>query len=87
MSNFFNELKNRNVYKAATAYVVSGWNTEGLPPWTLGYVSLPAFALIIVTSIITAPVGAALAHRLPERTLRILFALFLFVLSMKMLLG
>ena len=25
MSNFFNELKNRNVYKAATAYVVSGW--------------------------------------------------------------
>ena len=25
MSNFFNELKNRNVYKVATAYVVSGW--------------------------------------------------------------
>ena len=25
MSNFFNELKNRNVYKAATAYVVTGW--------------------------------------------------------------
>jgi uncharacterized membrane protein YfcA len=69
------------------AYVVSGWNTEGLPPWTLGYVSLPAFALIIVTSVVTAPIGAALAHRLPERTLRILFALFLFALSMKMLLA
>ncbi|WP_445381483.1 hypothetical protein [Robiginitalea sp. IMCC43444] len=25
MSNFFNELKNRNVYKSATAYVVTGW--------------------------------------------------------------
>jgi hypothetical protein len=25
MSNFFKELKNRNVYKAATAYAVSGW--------------------------------------------------------------
>ena len=25
MSNFFDELKNRNVYKAATAYVVTGW--------------------------------------------------------------
>lgn len=69
------------------AYVVSGWNAEGLPHWTLGYVSLPAFALIILTSIVTAPAGAALAHRLPERTLRILFALFLFALSMKMLLG
>ena len=25
MSNFFNELKNRNVYKAATAYAVTAW--------------------------------------------------------------
>ena len=25
MSNFFEELKNRNVYKVATAYAISGW--------------------------------------------------------------
>ena len=68
------------------AYVASSWDTAGLPAYTLGYVALPAFATIIVTSIITAPLGAALAHRLPEKTLRILFALFLFALSMKMLL-
>ena len=69
------------------AFIVSGWNTAGLPEWTLGYVSLPAFALIIITSTLTAPLGAALAHRLPEKTLRLVFALFLFGLSMKMLLS
>ncbi len=68
------------------AYVISGWNIEGLPAYTLGYVNLPAFAMIIITSMITAPAGAALAHKLPERTLRVFFALFLLVLSFKMLL-
>jgi len=68
------------------AYVVSGWNAAGLPAYTLGYVNLPAFAMIIVTSMLTAPAGAALAHKLPERTLRIFFAVFLLVLSFKMLL-
>ena len=68
------------------AYVVSGWNIEGLPAYTLGFVNLPAFAMIIITSMTTAPAGAALAHKLPERTLRIFFALFLLALSFKMLL-
>ena len=68
------------------AYIISGWNVAGLPPYTLGYVNLPAFAMIIITSMITAPVGAALAHKLPEKTLRIFFAVFLLVLSFKMLL-
>ncbi|WP_445382598.1 hypothetical protein [Robiginitalea sp. IMCC43444] len=46
MSNFFNELKNRNVYKVATAYVVTSWlilqavetlgNNLGWPP-TIAY--------------------------------------------------
>jgi len=68
------------------AFVISGWNVTGLPEYTLGYVNLPAFAMIITTSMITAPVGAALAHKMPEKTLRIFFALFLLVLSFKMLL-
>jgi hypothetical protein len=72
---------------AGTAtYVFSGWNIAGLPAYSLGYVNLPAFAMIITTSMITAPAGAALAHKLPERTLRIFFALFLLVLGFKMVL-
>ena len=72
---------------AGTAgYVISGWNTAGLPAYTLGYVNLSAFVLIIITTIVTAPVGANLAHKLPEKILRIMFAIFLLALSMKMLL-
>lgn len=69
-----------------TAYVVSGWNTSGMPAYTLGYVNLSAFTMIIITSIVTAPIGASLAHKLPERTLRFVFALFLLALGLKMLL-
>lgn len=67
------------------AYVISGWNVTALPTNTFGYVNLSAFALIIITSMITAPAGASLAHRLPEKTLRLLFALLLLALSFKML--
>jgi uncharacterized membrane protein YfcA len=67
------------------AYIVSGWNVSGLTPHTLGYVNLPAFALIIVTSMVTAPLGASLAHKLPETTLRTVFALVLIALGVKML--
>jgi uncharacterized membrane protein YfcA len=69
------------------AYIVSGWNTAGLPAYSLGYVNLPAFAVIIVTSIIAAPAGAALAHKLPEKTLRHFFALCLLALAIRMLLS
>jgi hypothetical protein len=68
------------------AYIVSGWNIEGLPAFSLGYVNLTAFALIIITSMITAPAGASLAHKLPQSTLRLFFAILLLLMSMKMLL-
>lgn len=71
---------------ATAAYIISGWSTEGLPAYTLGYVKLPAFVMISITSMLTAPAGAALAHKLPEKTLRVFFALFLLALSFKMLL-
>jgi uncharacterized protein len=49
-------------------------------------VHLTAFVMIILTSITLAPVGAGLAHRLPEKKLRMLFAGFLLLLGLKMLL-
>ena len=67
------------------AYIVSGWNVNGLTPYALGFVSLPAFVLIIITSMITAPLGASLAHKLPETTLRTVFAFVLIALGVNML--
>ncbi len=68
-------------------YVVSGISVEGLPKYSLGYVYLPALLTIVSMSILTAPKGANLAHRLPVLKLRRLFGIFLAILATKILLG
>jgi uncharacterized membrane protein YfcA len=69
----------------AASYIYTGWSINNLPGHTLGYVHLPAFALIIVTSFLFAPVGAKLAHRLSENTLKKWFAIFLMLIGLKMI--
>lgn len=57
-----------------------------VPEYAVGYVYLPALGSIIITSIIFAPLGAKLAHALPEKILKRVFAGLLYVLAIKMLL-
>jgi uncharacterized membrane protein YfcA len=66
-------------------YVVQGLRMEGLPSLSLGYVYVPALALVVVTSMAAAPIGARLAHRLPVKRLRVIFALLLYALALRML--
>lgn len=66
------------------SFVFAGWSIPNLPELSLGYVYLPAFSFIIITSFLFAPVGAKLAHRLPEHTLKKGFAIFLMLLGLKM---
>jgi uncharacterized membrane protein YfcA len=67
----------------ALGYVVAGWNVAELPGWSLGFVYLPAFVGISITSMLTAPWGARLAHRLKGATLRRIFAVVLVMMSVK----
>lgn len=67
----------------SVGYVAAGWDAEGLPPWSLGFVYLPALVGISITSMLLAPLGARLAHRLPAATLRRIFALFLLAMGVK----
>ncbi len=69
----------------AIAAIITGWGHAGLPPVSLGYVNLPAFALISVFTVMMAPVGVALAHRLNAALLRRLFAIMLAVAGARML--
>lgn len=64
-------------------YVVAGWGIAELPGWSLGFVYLPALVGIAVPSMLFAPMGARLAHRLPAPTLRRIFALFLIAMGVK----
>ena len=66
-------------------YIYNGWPVEGLPPYSLGFVYLPALAILVTTSMLTAPVGARMAHRLPVATLKKTFAGILVLLAGKML--
>jgi len=66
-------------------YLVNGWGAEGTPALTLGYIYLPALVLVATVSMLTAPYGASLAHRLPVATLKKIFAGLLMVLCAKML--
>lgn len=69
----------------AMGYMLNGWGAEGLPANTLGYVYWPAVLAVASVSYFTAPVGASLAHRLPVKWLKRLFALLLVGLSVEML--
>lgn len=69
----------------AIAAIIVGWGRDGLPPFSAGFVNLPAFALISVFTVVMAPVGASLAHRLDADRLRRLFGILLAVVSARML--
>ena len=57
-------------------YILSGWNAPGLPPLSLGYVSLGAL-LIAPLGVIAAPWGVRTAHGISKRKLEIAFAIFI----------
>lgn len=66
-------------------YVVGGWSLPPPLPGTLGYVYLPAVAVIAVGSVSMAPLGARSAHSMNVRQLQRAFALMLYTLAGYML--
>lgn len=70
----------------AAGAVYAGWGVLGLPAYSTGYVWWPALVAIGLASVLSAPLGAALAHRLPVPVLRRVFAAFLALMGAKMLL-
>ena len=58
---------------------------EVAPPFTVGAVNFLAFGLIVAMTLITAPWGAALAHRLDAGPLKRIFGFFLILVALNML--
>lgn len=71
----------------AAGYILQGLFAEGLPQWTLGYVYLPALVLVAAASMLAAPWGARVAHRLPVKRLRVAVALLLYAVALRLLAG
>jgi uncharacterized membrane protein YfcA len=69
----------------ALGFVLAGLGRDGLPAGSTGYVYWPAVAMVSVASVLSAPLGARLAHRLDPRRLRKIFAGVLACLGVVML--
>ncbi len=71
----------------AAGFMLAGRGAVGLPAGSSGYVYWPAFAGIVSASVLFAPLGARLAHGLPTVLLQRIFAAFLAVVGLRMVIG
>ncbi len=67
-------------------YLAVGWGHPDLPGKATGYVYWPAFFGIVAASAVVSRYAARLAHRVPARRLRQLFAGFLMLVALRLLL-
>lgn len=73
----------------AIGYVFAGWPaaarypevTALQVPFAIGFVSLIGAALVMPTSLLTAPLGVRAAHAMSKRTLEIAFGAYLFIVG------
>ncbi len=66
-------------------YVIGGWSLPAALPGAMGYLYLPALAVIAVVSMLLAPLGARAAHAMNITQLKRVFASLLYVLAAYML--
>lgn len=66
-------------------FLISGWGVPNLPPLSIGYINIVALVLVGVLAAVCAPLGATLAHKLDQKTLKRVFAVFLVLVGLNML--
>jgi len=69
----------------ALGFALLGQDVPGLPAGSVGYVNLVAMAILLPATVLAAPVGATLAHRLTRPQLSAAFGIFLLLTSTRML--
>jgi uncharacterized membrane protein YfcA len=69
---------------ATIGLMLAGLGVEGRPPYSLGWVNLIGFGLIVPASILATPWGVAMAHSISPLLLKRIFAGFLTVTSVRM---
>lgn len=66
----------------AFGFFLFGFNEVALPAYSSGFIYWPAWAGIVVVSLLTAPLGASLAHHLSVTSLKKVFAGILFIMAL-----
>ncbi len=70
---------------AIIGFIWAGFGNELLPQGSIGFISLIGAVLILPASLIAAPWGVKLAHKLSRSHLELLFALFLLSVGVRFL--
>ncbi|MCC8193810.1 MAG: sulfite exporter TauE/SafE family protein [Deltaproteobacteria bacterium] len=68
-------------------YMLTAWGHPDLPPYSLGYVYLPALLGFVPASLVFAPVGVRLTHALPPKIVRKGLGVLVFFVSYRMISG
>jgi len=63
--------------------VAAGWHQVGLPPLSLGYVSIIGLALLTPLSLMTVRYGVNVAHRLDKRRMEVALSAYLILISLR----
>ncbi|WP_158232683.1 sulfite exporter TauE/SafE family protein [Sporosarcina sp. P26b] len=69
----------------ATTSIFNGMQQTGLPPWSFGFVYVPAFFGIVIGGFIGVPVGTRIAHRLPDQLFSKVYLALLVVVVITMI--
>ncbi len=70
---------------ATISYIFTGQHALALPPWSLGYIYLPAFLGVLLMAPLCAQLGAYLSHKLPIQILTRILGGVLLLIAIKML--
>lgn len=68
-------------------FILTGWTVAERPVMSIGFVNVPALFSIVLASTLFAPVGVWIAHRVSPVILKRIFAGFLLILGVRMLLS
>lgn len=69
----------------ALGYLISGWSVQGLPAHTLGFCYLPLAAIMATATVLIAPLGVRVAHKLPAAHLKRALGLLMLAIAAQML--
>ena len=69
----------------ALGYIIMGLGESGLPSYSIGYVNLLQWVLLAGTSIPMAQVGARIAHKINQKTLKWIFIIVMIYMGIKMI--
>ncbi|GLT18137.1 UPF0721 transmembrane protein [Vibrio zhanjiangensis] len=72
-------------FAGMVGFILHGYQAQSLPPYSLGYVYLPALVAIASTSMLTTRIGAQMATSIPTSVLKKIFAVFLLFVAGTML--